>query len=148
MEQHDRQIAALLEEKVGIFADMLALGSGCSEPPSAPRGTPFPGDLSRGPRGDVLLHDAIREGTGAPGWGDPGWEGVGRVPQDAPGCSGMEMFGMGKLRQGSGVWEGLTLPFPHSGMPEGDFHGMHPGSGSEPEQPPRGRELPQPQHQQ
>ncbi|XP_063277122.1 LOW QUALITY PROTEIN: rho guanine nucleotide exchange factor 2 [Prinia subflava] len=61
MEQHDRQIAALLEDKVGIFADMLALGSGCSEPPAAPRGTPFPGDPARGPRGDVLLHDAIRE---------------------------------------------------------------------------------------
>ncbi|KAM4880646.1 rho guanine nucleotide exchange factor 2 isoform 2-T2 [Sylvia borin] len=61
MEQHDRQIAALLDDKVGIFADMLALGSGCSEPPSAPRGTPFPGDPARGPRGDVLLHDAIRE---------------------------------------------------------------------------------------
>ncbi|XP_066194070.1 rho guanine nucleotide exchange factor 2 [Sylvia atricapilla] len=61
MEQHDRQIAALLDEKVGIFADMLALGSGCSEPPTAPRGTPFPGDPARGPRGDVLLHDAIRE---------------------------------------------------------------------------------------
>ncbi|XP_059726920.1 rho guanine nucleotide exchange factor 2 [Haemorhous mexicanus] len=61
MEQHDRQIAALLEDKVGIFADMLALGSGCSEPPAAPRGTPFPGDPARGPRGDLLLHDAIRE---------------------------------------------------------------------------------------
>ncbi|XP_074385230.1 LOW QUALITY PROTEIN: rho guanine nucleotide exchange factor 2 [Zonotrichia albicollis] len=61
MEQQDRQIAALLEDKVGIFADMLALGSGCSEPPAAPRGTPFPGDPARGPRGDVLLHDAIRE---------------------------------------------------------------------------------------
>nr|XP_041577012.1 rho guanine nucleotide exchange factor 2 isoform X2 [Taeniopygia guttata] len=60
MEQHDRQIAALLEDKVGIFADMLALGSG-SEPPQAPRGTPFPGDPARAPRGDVLLHDAIRE---------------------------------------------------------------------------------------
>nr|XP_031362728.1 rho guanine nucleotide exchange factor 2 [Lonchura striata domestica] len=61
MEQHDRQIAALLEDKVGIFADMLALGSGCSEPPQAPRGTPFPGEPGRAPRGDVLLHDAIRE---------------------------------------------------------------------------------------
>ncbi|XP_053857210.1 rho guanine nucleotide exchange factor 2 isoform X2 [Vidua macroura] len=61
MEQQDRQIAALLEDKVGIFADMLALGSGCSEPTPAPRGTPFPGDPARGPRGDVLLHDAIRE---------------------------------------------------------------------------------------
>ncbi|TRZ09893.1 hypothetical protein HGM15179_017192 [Zosterops borbonicus] len=61
MEQHDRQIAALLDDKVGMFADMLALGSGCSEPPAAPRGTPFPGDPARGPRGDVLLHDAIRE---------------------------------------------------------------------------------------
>ncbi|NWV30621.1 ARHG2 factor, partial [Grantiella picta] len=64
MEQQDRQIAALMEEKVGIFADMLALGSGGSEPPPAPRGTSFPGDPTRGPRGDVLLHDAIREGTG------------------------------------------------------------------------------------
>ncbi|NXW70977.1 ARHG2 factor, partial [Hirundo rustica] len=67
MEQQDRQIAALLEDKVGIFADMLVLGSGCSEPPAAPRGTPFPGDPSRGPRGDALLHDAIREGTGGLG---------------------------------------------------------------------------------
>ncbi|XP_064257418.1 LOW QUALITY PROTEIN: rho guanine nucleotide exchange factor 2 [Passer domesticus] len=61
MEQHDRQIAALLEDKVGIFADMLALGSGCSEPPAGPEGPPFPGDPARGPRGDLLLHDAIRE---------------------------------------------------------------------------------------
>ncbi|NXB83134.1 ARHG2 factor, partial [Vidua chalybeata] len=87
MEQQDRQIAALLEDKVGIFADMLALGSGCSEPTPAPRGTPFPGDPARGPRGDVLLHDAIQEGTGAPGWGK-GF-GVGRgahptVPQCPP----------------------------------------------------------------
>ncbi|KAF4796475.1 ankyrin repeat domain 35 [Turdus rufiventris] len=67
MEQHDRQIAALLEDKVGIFADMLALGSGCSEPTLAPRGTPFPGDPSRGPRGDVLLHDAIREAENGAG---------------------------------------------------------------------------------
>ncbi|NXE71166.1 ARHG2 factor, partial [Calcarius ornatus] len=80
MEQQDRQIAALLEDKVGIFADMLALGSGCSEPPAAPRGTPFPGDPARGPRGDVLLHDAIREGgdTGRGSWvgGTPGTPGT------------------------------------------------------------------------
>ncbi|XP_027766120.1 rho guanine nucleotide exchange factor 2-like, partial [Empidonax traillii] len=60
-EQLDRQTAALQEEKVGIFADMLALGSGCADPPSAPRVTPFPGDPARGPRGDALLQDAIRE---------------------------------------------------------------------------------------
>ncbi|XP_050186330.1 rho guanine nucleotide exchange factor 2 isoform X2 [Myiozetetes cayanensis] len=60
-EQLDRQTAALQEEKVGIFADMLALGSGCTDPPTAPRGTPFLGDPTWGPRGDALLQDAIRE---------------------------------------------------------------------------------------
>ncbi|XP_027488982.1 rho guanine nucleotide exchange factor 2-like, partial [Corapipo altera] len=40
---------------------MLALGTGCSDPNPAPRGTPFPGDPARGPRGDALLEDAIRE---------------------------------------------------------------------------------------
>uniref|UniRef100_A0A8C3USN9 Rho guanine nucleotide exchange factor 2 n=1 Tax=Catharus ustulatus TaxID=91951 RepID=A0A8C3USN9_CATUS len=69
MEQHDRQIAALLEDKVGIFADMLALGSG-SEPPWPPAGTPFPGDPSRGPpRG----RPAARRHPGR--WGAPGWGG-------------------------------------------------------------------------
>lgn len=92
MEQQDRQIAALLEDKVGIFADMLALGSGCSEPPPAPRGTLFPGDPTRGPRGDILLHDAIREGTGAPGGGireGKGQDGMIQGGMDTSGCPRM-----------------------------------------------------------
>ncbi|XP_040394796.1 rho guanine nucleotide exchange factor 2 isoform X1 [Cygnus olor] len=60
--QHDRKIAALLEEKVGLFADMLALTSGCEEPSPtlAPR-TLFRSDSSEGSRGERLMHDAIRE---------------------------------------------------------------------------------------
>ncbi|XP_064354844.1 rho guanine nucleotide exchange factor 2 isoform X2 [Dromaius novaehollandiae] len=60
--QHDREIAELLEEKVGLFADMLALASGCEEPSPtlAPR-TLFRSDSAEGPRGERLLHDAIRE---------------------------------------------------------------------------------------
>ncbi|XP_025929589.1 rho guanine nucleotide exchange factor 2 [Apteryx rowi] len=60
--QHDREIAELLEEKVGLFADMLALASGCEDPSPtlAPR-TLFRSDSAEGPRGEKLMHDAIRE---------------------------------------------------------------------------------------
>ncbi|KAM6039335.1 rho guanine nucleotide exchange factor 2 isoform 2-T2 [Chlamydotis macqueenii] len=60
--QHDRKISALLEEKVGLFADMLALASGCEEPapPLAPRPL-FRSDSAEGSRGEKLLQDAIRE---------------------------------------------------------------------------------------
>ncbi|XP_063213402.1 rho guanine nucleotide exchange factor 2 isoform X2 [Chroicocephalus ridibundus] len=60
--QHDRKISALLEEKVGLFADMLALASGCEEPSPtlAPR-TLFHSDSAEGSRGEKLMHDAIRE---------------------------------------------------------------------------------------
>ncbi|XP_074709039.1 rho guanine nucleotide exchange factor 2 isoform X1 [Strix uralensis] len=60
--QHDRKITALLEEKVGLFADMLALASGCEEPSPtlAPRSL-FRSDSAEGSRGEKLLHDAIRE---------------------------------------------------------------------------------------
>ncbi|XP_032060556.1 rho guanine nucleotide exchange factor 2 isoform X2 [Aythya fuligula] len=60
--QHDRKIAALLEEKVGLFADMLALTGGCEEPSPtlAPR-TLFRSDSGEGSRGERLLQDAIRE---------------------------------------------------------------------------------------
>ncbi|NXV39373.1 ARHG2 factor, partial [Rissa tridactyla] len=66
--QHDRKISALLEEKVGLFADMLALASGCEEssPTLAPR-TLFHSDSAEGSRGEKLMHDAIREGAGGPG---------------------------------------------------------------------------------
>ncbi|XP_068518810.1 rho guanine nucleotide exchange factor 2 isoform X3 [Anas acuta] len=60
--QHDRKIAALLEEKVGLFADMLALTGGCEEPSPtlAPRAL-FRSDSGEGLRGERLLQDAIRE---------------------------------------------------------------------------------------
>ncbi|KAM6229134.1 LOW QUALITY PROTEIN: rho guanine nucleotide exchange factor 2 [Spheniscus humboldti] len=59
--QQDRKITALLEEKVGLFADMLALASGCEEPSPtlAPR-TFFHSDSAE-VRGEKLMHDAIRE---------------------------------------------------------------------------------------
>ncbi|XP_074020547.1 rho guanine nucleotide exchange factor 2 isoform X1 [Numenius arquata] len=62
IQQHDRKISALLEEKVGLFADMLALASGCEEPSPtlAPR-TLFHSDSAEGSRGEKLMHDAIRE---------------------------------------------------------------------------------------
>ncbi|XP_075301212.1 rho guanine nucleotide exchange factor 2 isoform X2 [Opisthocomus hoazin] len=60
--QHDRKIAALLEEKVGLFADALALAGGCEDPSPtlAPR-TLFRSDSAEGSRGEKLMHDAIRE---------------------------------------------------------------------------------------
>ncbi|NXD73140.1 ARHG2 factor, partial [Eolophus roseicapillus] len=75
--QQDRKVTALLEEKVGLFADMLAL-TGAEEPSPtlAPRSL-FHSDSAEVSRGEKLMHDAIREGT------------------DALGCSGM-----GKLRHG------------------------------------------------
>ncbi|KAK2540158.1 hypothetical protein Q9966_004725, partial [Columba livia] len=63
IQQHDRQISALLEEKVGLFADMLALASGCEEPPAplAPPRPLFRCDSPEASQGEKLLHDAIRE---------------------------------------------------------------------------------------
>ncbi|XP_025902437.1 rho guanine nucleotide exchange factor 2 [Nothoprocta perdicaria] len=59
--QHDREIEELLEEKVRLFADMRAL-AGAEEPSPtlAPR-TLFRSDSGEGPRGERLMHDAIRE---------------------------------------------------------------------------------------
>ncbi|NXW25076.1 ARHG2 factor, partial [Circaetus pectoralis] len=63
--QHDRKITALLEEKVGLFADMLALASGCEEPlPTLAPRTLFHSDSVEGSRGEKLMHDAIREDRG------------------------------------------------------------------------------------
>ncbi|NWV00453.1 ARHG2 factor, partial [Upupa epops] len=61
--QHDRKITALLEEKVGLFADMMALASGSEEPspPLAPPRTLFHSDSIEGSRGEKLMHEAIRE---------------------------------------------------------------------------------------
>ncbi|XP_065713897.1 rho guanine nucleotide exchange factor 2 isoform X2 [Patagioenas fasciata] len=60
IQQQDRQISALLEEKVGLFADVLALASGCEEPLGPPRPL-FRCDSPEASQGERLLHDAIRE---------------------------------------------------------------------------------------
>ncbi|XP_030329773.2 rho guanine nucleotide exchange factor 2 isoform X2 [Strigops habroptila] len=59
--QQDRKVMALLEEKVGLFADMLAL-TGAEEPSPtlAPRSL-FHSDSAEPSRGEKLMHDAIRE---------------------------------------------------------------------------------------
>ncbi|XP_075763554.1 rho guanine nucleotide exchange factor 2 isoform X2 [Pelodiscus sinensis] len=62
MAQRDREITELLEEKVGLFTEMLSLQSGCEDPPAcpAPR-TLFRAESLEGPRGEKLLNEAIRE---------------------------------------------------------------------------------------
>ncbi|XP_061220337.1 rho guanine nucleotide exchange factor 2 isoform X2 [Neopsephotus bourkii] len=59
--QQDRKLTALLEEKVGLFADMLAL-TGAEEPSPtlAPRSL-FHSDSAEASRGEKLMHNAIRE---------------------------------------------------------------------------------------
>uniref|UniRef100_A0A8C0IZS7 Rho guanine nucleotide exchange factor 2 n=1 Tax=Chelonoidis abingdonii TaxID=106734 RepID=A0A8C0IZS7_CHEAB len=65
MAQRDREITELLEEKVGLFAEMLSLQSGCEDPPACPTPrTLFQAESLDGPRGEKLLHDAIHEGLG------------------------------------------------------------------------------------
>uniref|UniRef100_A0A8C0J0K3 Rho guanine nucleotide exchange factor 2 n=1 Tax=Chelonoidis abingdonii TaxID=106734 RepID=A0A8C0J0K3_CHEAB len=62
MAQRDREITELLEEKVGLFAEMLSLQSGCEDPPACPTPrTLFQAESLDGPRGEKLLHDAIHE---------------------------------------------------------------------------------------
>ncbi|XP_068778370.1 rho guanine nucleotide exchange factor 2 isoform X3 [Struthio camelus] len=60
--QQDQQIAELLQEKVRLFAEMLALASGCEDlSPTLASHTLFLSDSAEGPRGEKLLRDAIRE---------------------------------------------------------------------------------------
>ncbi|XP_074836908.1 rho guanine nucleotide exchange factor 2 isoform X2 [Carettochelys insculpta] len=62
MAQRDREITELLEEKVGLFAEMLSLQSGAEDPPACPNPrTFFRSESLEGPRGEKLLHEAIRE---------------------------------------------------------------------------------------
>ncbi|TFK06629.1 TBC1 domain family member 16 [Platysternon megacephalum] len=62
MAQRDREITELLEEKVELFAEMLSLQSGCEDPPTCPTPrTLFRAESLDGPRGEKLLHEAIRE---------------------------------------------------------------------------------------
>ncbi|NWZ57253.1 ARHG2 factor, partial [Haliaeetus albicilla] len=121
--QHDRKITALLEEKVGLFADMLALASGCEEPSPtlAPR-TLFHSDSVEGSRGEKLMHDAIREGTVAPGWRCSrgamglGWDRSGAHPLllpadgDAGSFNGSLEFCRADSDAGQRVSAGFTIP--------------------------------------
>ncbi|XP_067425514.1 rho guanine nucleotide exchange factor 2 isoform X2 [Emydura macquarii macquarii] len=62
MAQRDREITELLEEKVELFAEMLSLQSGCEDAPACPTPrTLFRAESLDGPRGEKLLHEAIRE---------------------------------------------------------------------------------------
>ena len=75
---------------MGLFADALALAGGCEDPSPtlAPR-TLFRSDSAEGSRGEKLMHDAIREGT------------------DAPGCSGMLRDGDAPHWDEAGGWAGV-----------------------------------------
>uniref|UniRef100_A0A8C3IPV4 Rho guanine nucleotide exchange factor 2 n=1 Tax=Chrysemys picta bellii TaxID=8478 RepID=A0A8C3IPV4_CHRPI len=62
MAQRDQEITELLEEKVELFAEMLSLQSGYEDPPACPTPrTLFRAESLDGPRGEKLLHKAIRE---------------------------------------------------------------------------------------
>ena len=69
LRQKDRALAELLQEKVGLFAEMTHFqveddGGGVTLP-TLPRGL-FRSESLECPRGERLLQDAIREGEGAP----------------------------------------------------------------------------------
>uniref|UniRef100_A0A8D2JFU1 Rho guanine nucleotide exchange factor 2 n=1 Tax=Varanus komodoensis TaxID=61221 RepID=A0A8D2JFU1_VARKO len=67
LQQRDREIAELLEEKVGLFADVLALQSGGENGPLpgvSPR-TLFRTESADIPRGEKLIQEAIKEGSGS-----------------------------------------------------------------------------------
>ena len=71
LQQKDRALVELLQEKVGLFAEMTHFqveedgGSGVPLP-TLPRGL-FRSESLESPRGERLLQDAIREGEGASG---------------------------------------------------------------------------------
>lgn len=70
LQQKDRALVELLQEKVGLFAEMAHFqveedGSSGTPLPTLPRGL-FRSESLESPRGERLLLDAIREGKGAP----------------------------------------------------------------------------------
>lgn len=71
LQQKDRALVELLQEKVGLFAEMTHFqaeedGGGGMPLPTLPRGL-FRSESLESPRGERLLQDAIREGESAPG---------------------------------------------------------------------------------
>lgn len=69
LQQKDRALVELLQEKVGLFAEMTHFqveedGSSGMPLPTLPRGL-FRSESFESPRGERLLQDAIREGEGA-----------------------------------------------------------------------------------
>lgn len=70
LQQKDRALVELLQEKVGLFAEMTHFqvedDSGAGVPlPTLPRGL-FRSESLESPRGERLLQDAIREGERSP----------------------------------------------------------------------------------
>lgn len=70
LQQKDRALVELLQEKVGLFAEMTHFqveeNGSCGMPlPTLPRGL-FRSESLESPRGERLLQDAIREGEGTP----------------------------------------------------------------------------------
>lgn len=70
LQQKDRALVELLQEKVGLFAEMTHFqadeDSVSGMPlPALPRGL-FRSESLESPRGERLLRDAIREGEGSP----------------------------------------------------------------------------------
>ena len=70
LQQKDRALVELLQEKVGLFAEMTHFqveddGSSGRPMPTLPRGL-FRSESLESPRGERLLQDAIREGEAAP----------------------------------------------------------------------------------
>ncbi|XP_067328657.1 rho guanine nucleotide exchange factor 2 isoform X3 [Anolis sagrei] len=63
IQQHDREIAELLEQKVGFFAELVALQSGSEEGPASganPRSL-FRTESSDAPHGEKLIQEAVKE---------------------------------------------------------------------------------------
>ena len=69
LRQKDRALVELLQEKVGLFAEMthfqVEVDGGGVTLPTLPRGL-FRSESLECPRGERLLQDAIREGEGPP----------------------------------------------------------------------------------
>lgn len=69
LQQKDRALVELLQEKVGLFAEMTQFqaddGVSGTSVPTVPRGL-FRSESLESPRGERLLRDAIREGEGSP----------------------------------------------------------------------------------
>ncbi|XP_048369759.1 rho guanine nucleotide exchange factor 2 isoform X3 [Sphaerodactylus townsendi] len=90
IQQRDREITGLLEDKVGLFADILALQSGSvdSPLPCMNSRTLFRAESSDTPHGEKLIQEAIREVEFLKDlFVGPSWDRDQNHTHDANGCS-------------------------------------------------------------